>query len=46
MDDAVIYVVDGPFLYNKREGKYAKFIDNPTSVIFVAAKRDHEFLLS
>ena len=39
-DDAVIYASDVPLEYNKREGRYMKFIDNTTGTIFVAAKRD------
>ena len=44
-DDAVIYMSDIPFKYNEREGRHTEFIGNPTGTSFVAAKRDHEFLL-
>ena len=46
MDDAVIYMSDIPFHYNRREGRYIEFIGNPTGTIFIATKRDHDFLLS
>ena len=37
---------DIPFQYNKREGRYTEFVGNPTGIIFVAAKRDQDFLLN
>ena len=43
-DDAVIYVGDKPFQY-KIEGRYTEFIGNPIGTVFVAVKRDHEFLI-
>ena len=43
LDGAVIYTNDFPFQYNKREGSY---VGSPTDIFFVAATRDHEFLLS
>ena len=46
LDDAVIYASDKPFQYNEREGRYTECIGNPTGTVFVAAKRDHNFLLS
>ena len=45
LDGTAIYAGDVPFWYNTREGKYTEFIGNPTGIIFVAAKRDHKFLL-
>ena len=33
------------FQYSEKEGRYTEFIGNATSTIFVATKRDHEFLL-
>ena len=42
-DVVVNYACDIPFQYNKREGRYTEFIGNPTGIIFVATKRDHEF---
>ena len=46
LDDAVIYVGDIPFQNNKMEGRYTDFIGNLIGTVFVAAKRDHEFLVS
>ena len=45
MDYEVIYSSDIPFMYNKIESRYTEFIGNPIGTVFVAAKRDHEFLL-
>ena len=45
-NDALIYTSDIPFQYNEREGRHAEFIGNPSGTVFVAAKRDHELLLS
>ena len=45
-DNAVIYMNEIPFQYNKGEIRYPEFIGNPTGTICIAAKRDHEFLLS
>ena len=45
-DDAVIYMSDIPFQCNKIEGSYTEFIGNPIGTVFIAAKRDHKFLLS
>ena len=46
LDDAVICTGDLPFLYNKIQDRYTKFIGNPLGTVFVAVKRDHEFLIS
>ena len=46
LDDAVNYADDTPFQYNKVEGKYTEFIINPAGTLFIAVKRDHEFLIS
>ena len=45
LDVAVIYMSDISFQYSERGCKYTKFIGTPKSTIFVANKRDHEFLL-
>ena len=46
LDHAVIYTSDISFQYNEKEGRYIEFIGNPTGTIFVATKRDHEFVLN
>ena len=43
--DAVIYVSDVPFQYNKREDRYTDFIGNSKGTTFVATKWDQEILL-
>ena len=45
-DAAVIYAGDIPFQYSKKQGTYEEVLDNPTGSIFLAARRDHSFLLS
>ena len=44
--DAVIYTGNIPFQYNEREGRNTEFNGNPMGTVYVAAKIDHEFLLS
>ena len=46
LDDAVFYTSDIPFQYNKIEGGYTEFIGNLIGTVFIATKKDHEFLLS
>ena len=43
---AVIYAGDVPFQCNEKEGMNMKFSGNPTGNVFLAANRDHDFLLS
>ena len=45
-NDAVIYVGDIPFQYNKVQGRHAELIGNLPGTVFTAVKRDDEFLIS
>ena len=44
-DGTVIYAGDILFCYNGQEGNYTEVLGNPKGNIFLAASRDHEFLL-
>ena len=46
LDGAVIYVGDIPLWYSGKVGTYTEVLDNPTGNVFLAAGRDHKFLLS
>ena len=46
LDGAVICAGDVPFQYNEWEGTYTEFVGNLISDVFVAANKNHEFLLS
>ena len=45
LDDAAIYAGDIPFQCSKIEGIYTKFIGNSIGTVYIAVKRDHEFLI-
>ena len=45
-DETLIYAGDVPLQYNEQEGMYAEFIGIPACNAFLAASRDHEFLLN
>ena len=46
LDVAVIYEGNSPFQHTKQEGMYKEFLGNPMGNVFLATKKDHEFLLS
>ena len=45
-DDAVINIGNISFQHNKIEGGLTEFIGNPIGTVFIAVKRDHDFLIS
>ena len=46
LDGAVIYAGDVPFWNDEQEGTYTEIFGNSTNYMFVAASRDHKFLLN
>ena len=46
LDGVMIHAGNYQFQYNEQEGMYTEVLGNPTGNIFLAASRDHEFLLS
>ena len=46
LDGAVIHVVDMPFQYSEKGGMCTEVLDNLAGSIFLAASKDHGFLLS
>ena len=45
LDSAVIYTGDVLFKYNEHKGMYMEFSGNPTGNVFLAASREHDFLI-
>ena len=45
-DGVVIYAGDVPFWYDEQKGTCTELLGNPTGWMFLAASRDHKFLLN